>query len=140
MNSDQELIQNRSAKDILLFLLPSLLGVFLLMTPLVIEGQSTVMVSVIANFLRQQVSNFIPIYYLVLFIITFSTIIALIYRFSKPTWLESNHLLKEVADISPLWLFVRVTGCVLAWLVAFGRIWGLPEIIWSPDTGGLDPF
>ncbi|EFR31620.1 YjiH family protein [Eremococcus coleocola] len=140
MNSDQELIQNRSAKDILLFLLPSLLGVFLLMTPLVIEGQSTVMVSVIANFLRQQVSNFIPIYYLVLVIISFSTVIALIYRFSKPTWLESNRLLKEVADISPLWLLVRVTGCVLAWLVAFGRIWGLPEIIWSPDTGGLILF
>lgn len=140
MSSDTQTHQKYSLKQLLLFILPSLAGVLLLMTPLKINGQSTVMVSVIADFLKESISKLVPIYVLVLVVIIISSGLALLYKFSKPAFIEKNELLKSAAQVSNFWLGVRLVGLLMGFLVAFGKDLGLPELIWGMDTGGLILF
>lgn len=139
MNSDNEHSNESnnvkfSLKDILNFLIPSILGVLLLMTPFNIGGQSTVLVSVISNAIYDGIDSVVPIYILVLVCIFVSTFLGLVYRILKPEWIENNELLKEVSDVSSFGLFVRFLGLILGLMTAFE--FG-PSLIYSPDTGGL---
>ncbi|MCZ0718092.1 YjiH family protein [Aerococcus kribbianus] len=127
-------------KQKLNFIIPSLLGVLLLMIPFQINGQSTVLVSVIADWIRETINSIVPIYYLVILVITISFLLGIIYKFFKPKFIEENDLLLEAADVSNFWLLVRFVGLILAFAVAFGQEWGVPELIWGPDTGGLILF
>lgn len=129
-----------SAGQILRFVIPSIIGVLLLMTPFKLKGESTVMVSILSKGIQAGVGNLIPIYVLVLIAITFSLLLAIIYKVAKPDFIEKNEALKDVANISAFWFVIRIVGFVLAFTVAFGEKTGLPEIIWSGDTGGLILF
>ncbi|MGI5950211.1 YjiH family protein [Peptoniphilus sp.] len=119
---------------ILRFLIPSILGVLLLMTPFKKDGESTIMVSVISKALNNGINSVVPIYILVLICIVISCSLAIIYKIKKPDWIENNELLKEVSDVSNFWLFARLVGLAIGFMTAFEVG---PEIIYSPDTGGL---
>ena len=121
-------------KRILKFIIPSIIGVLLLMTPFEKDGSSTVMASVLSKAVNSGIDSIIPIYILVLICIFISCILALIYKISKPSFIENNEILKNAADISNFWLIVRFIGLVLGLMTAF-KVG--PEIIYSPDTGGL---
>lgn len=121
-------------KKILKFIIPSIIGVLLLMTPFEKDGSSTVMASVLSKAVNSGIDSIIPIYILVLICIFISCILALIYKISKPSFIENNEVLKNAADISNFWLLVRFIGLILGLMTAF-KVG--PEIIYSPDTGGL---
>lgn len=121
-------------KRILKFIIPSIIGVLLLMTPFEKDGSSTVMASVLSKAVNSGIDSIIPIYILVLICIFISCILALIYKISKPSFIENNEVLKNAADISNFWLLVRFIGLILGIMTAF-KVG--PEIIYSPDTGGL---
>lgn len=123
-----------SKNRILKFLIPSILGVFLLMTPLKKDGESTIMVSLISNAINDGINSVVPIYKLVLVCITVSCALAIIYKFFKPDWIKNNDLLREVAAVSNFWIFARLVGLVIGFMTALEIG---PEIIYSPDTGGL---
>lgn len=140
MSEDNAHKEQFTWKDKLNFIIPSVLGVLLLMTPFQINGESTVMVSVISDFIRDGINSVVPIYYLVIITIFISLLLAAIYRFFKPDFIKNNHILLEAADVSWFELFVRFFSLILAIVVAFGEQWGLPQLIWGPDTGGLILF
>lgn len=140
MSEDDAHKEQFTWKDKLNFIIPSVLGVLLLMTPFQINGESTVMVSVISDFIRDGINSVVPIYYLVIITIFISLLLAAIYRFFKPDFIKNNHILLEAADVSWFELFVRFFSLILAIVVAFGEQWGLPQLIWGPDTGGLILF
>lgn len=119
---------------VLKFIVPSLIGVLLLMTPFKINGQSTVMVSVISKAIYQAIESVVPIYILVLISIVISFVLALIYRLFKPKFIKNNDLLREVSDISLFWLLARLLGLIFAFMTVFK--FG-PELIYGDDTGGL---
>lgn len=121
-------------KRILKFIIPSIIGVLLLMTPFEKDGSSTVMASVLSKAVNSGIDSIIPIYILVLICIFISCILALIYKISKPSFIENNEVLKNAADISNFWLLVRFTGLILGLMTAF-KVG--PEIVYGPDTGGL---
>ena len=104
------------------------------MTPFEKDGSSTVMASVLSKAVNSGIDSIIPIYILVLICIFISCILALIYKISKASFIENNEILKNAADISNFWLIVRFIGLVLGLMTAF-KVG--PEIIYSPDTGGL---
>lgn len=120
--------------QILKFIIPSLLGVLLLMTPFKKDGASTIMVSVFSKAINSGINSVIPIYKLVLTCIVISCALAIIYKVAKPKWIEENELLKGIADISNFWLFARLVGLCIGFMTALEIG---PEIIYSPDTGGL---
>ena len=121
-------------KRILKFIIPSIIGVLLLMTPFEKDGSSTVMASVLSKAVNSGIDSIIPIYILVLICIFISCILALIYKISKPSFIENNEVLKNAADISNFWLLVRFIGLILGLMTAF-KVG--PEIVYGPDTGGL---
>ena len=123
-----------TTKRILKFVIPSIIGVLLLMTPFQKDGSSTVMASVLSKAVNSGIESIVPIYILVLICIVISCILALIYKISKPSFIENNEILKNAADVSNFWLVVRFIGLVLGLMTAF-KVG--PEIVYSPDTGGL---
>ncbi|WP_282920770.1 YjiH family protein [Ignavigranum ruoffiae] len=126
--------QRYSTKDILLFVIPSLIGVLLLMTPFTYQGSQTVAVSVLSNSINDWINSIVPIHYVILAVITISCVLSLMYTLFKPKFIENNAVLKDASDVSLFWLFVRLVGMVLGFMTAF-KIG--PELIWSEDTGGL---
>lgn len=135
MNNDNESYNKKvSIKELLNFLIPSIIGVLLLMTPFNIDGQSTVLVSVLSNAIYDGIDSVIPIYILVLICIFISCSLGLIYRLFNPKWIEGNEVLKGVSDVSTFWLFARFVGLVLGVMTAFKLG---PDLIYSDNTGGL---
>lgn len=123
-----------STGQLLLFVIPSIIGVLLLMTPFKEGEGSTVIVAKMANFIREGVDGVVKIYILVMITITASCLLALLYRFAKPAFIENNPVLKEASDISTFWLIVRLVGLVLGFMTAFKAG---PEIVWGEYTGSL---
>ncbi len=134
-------MNNKSASvslgSVLKFVLPSLVGVLLMMTPFQSADGTTVGVAVMARFINNAINSIVPIYYLVLACIVISCALAILYRLGKPQFIENSALLKGLSDISTFWLVSRLVGLVFGFMVAFQAG---PEIIWHEYTGGLILF
>ena len=126
-----------SAGQILKFLIPSIIGVLLLVTPFKKNGSSAVAASILSNFIHDSLNKWIPIEILVLLVITVSCLLAVIERIAKPRWIERRPWLKEVSDISDFQLITRLTAWIFGCMTAF-KIG--PELIWDKTTGGLVLF
>lgn len=123
---------------ILKFVIPSMIGVLLLMTPIKnAQGGSVVGVSIISKALNKGINSLVPIQYVALACIIVSTFLAIIYKVLKPDFIENSKILKEVSKVSDFWILARITGCLIGIMTAF-KIG--PEIVWSDGTGGLILF
>ena len=114
------------------FLIPSLIGLFLFVTPIRSEGNLTIPIAVIANALLNVMGeNSTLIIYL---LISISTIVTVIHKLHPIPFLQSHEKLNTLFDVKGIWLVVRLVGFVFANLL----FWGVgPEMILSEDTGGL---
>ncbi|MCF6462152.1 YjiH family protein [Clostridium sp. Cult1] len=124
--------KNFSAGDYLKFIVPSVIGVLLLMFPFKYEGDTTILVALLAGGLTGLLESILPT--IIVIIITLTGIMTLAYKFSKPAFIEKSEFLKSVFDVSNFWIATRIIGVILAILVYFEIG---PEWIWSGDTGGL---
>ncbi|WP_341503084.1 YjiH family protein [Gallaecimonas sp. GXIMD4217] len=130
-----ETVLNRplaSKRNLLMFLLPSLIGVLLFMTPVTYQGDITIPIAVLAKSLQALLSDSMTA--IVTVIIAVTAIASLLTRLFKPAWISNNAFLKELLDVSPMWLLARVLGAVFVVLVYFGMG---PEALRSDATGGL---
>lgn len=122
----------RKISDYLKFILPSLLGIFLLMVPFQYEGETTIMVALLANLFTAQFDAILPT--VVLLLIGLSAVMTIVYRAFQPKFIENNKFLNDLFDVSLIWTGIRFVGFILATMTYFQ--WG-PAIIWSANTGGL---
>lgn len=118
-----------SLGDYFKFLIPSVLGVLLLMVPFQYQGKTTIFVALLASKLSEVLAGQIPL--IVLIFIGISAILSLVFKISKPK--EINRF-NSMFLVSTPWVFIRLLGFVLAAII-FTKIG--PEFIWSEDTGGL---
>jgi len=116
----------------LILLLPSLLGVFLFMTPIPAEKGLTIPVAVMANQLKTTLGSWMP--YLLAFIVTVSAVVTLGVKLLKPTQIPSSSFAGKLFSPSWGWVWVRVLGAVLLLLVLSGLG---PAFITSQATGAL---
>lgn len=121
-----------SAGDYLKFIVPSIIGVLLLMFPFKYEGETTILVALLAGGLTGLLESVLPT--VIVIVITLTGIMTLAYKFSKPAFIENSEFLKSVFDVSNFWIITRIVGVLLSILVYFEIG---PEWIWSEDTGGL---
>ena len=117
------------------FLLPSLLGVFLFMTPIPYNGSVTIPVAILAKLFTTGIGDWAK--WLITALICSSALMSSYVLFAKPSWLGKSPLLTALFKLSPGWYAVRMAGAamVLAIVSGFG-----PEVIRSEDTGGLILF
>ncbi|MBU5439185.1 YjiH family protein [Tissierella sp. MSJ-40] len=121
-----------SLNDYLKFIIPSALGVLLLMFPFKYEGETTIVVALLAGKVTGGLEDILPT--IVLMFITFTGIVTILYKIFKPSIIENSEFLKGIFNVSNFWTAVRIVGLVLCFLVYF-QIG--PEWIWSESTGGL---
>ncbi len=119
-------------KSVLLFLIPSLVGILLFMTPIVYNGDITIPIAILSNSLLALLGELLPA------IATAFMLICLlgtaVYKLAKPAFLEKNSFTKNLFDISPLWMALRAIGSIFAVITLYQLG---PEWIYSENTGGL---
>lgn len=124
--------QKYSIIDYLKFIIPSLIGILLLMVPFEYEGDTTIMVALLANKLTSTLETMLPT--IILFFITLTGVSTIVYKAFKPSLIEENSFLKGIFDVTPVWVISRLVGLVIVFMVYF-KVG--PEWIYSDDTGGL---
>lgn len=118
--------------DYLKFIVPSVIGVLLLMFPFQYKGETTIVVALLATKFTELLGGVLPT--VIFGFISFTAIVTVIYKMAKPKIIRENEFLKELFDVTIFWAVVRFIGFILAGLVYFEIG---PEWIWSENTGGL---
>ncbi|WP_033541335.1 YjiH family protein [Planococcus sp. CAU13] len=127
-----------SASTWLLFLIPSLLGILLFLTPIPIPNAETgetewmVTVAVLANWLAGNIESVVP--WIMLAILTIAAIGSLVYITKKPNKSDDVPFFDKLFNVSLFWTITRVLAAVFAFMVLFQVG---PEAVWNENTGGL---
>jgi len=114
------------------FLIPSLIGLFLFMAPISYQGDLTIPVAILAKSIQAVLGEYLVS--IMTAIIAFMSVASILSTIFKPTFITSNSFLNNLFNPSPLWLAVRLIGGAAA-SMAFFQIG--PEFIWEENTGGL---
>ncbi|MDV7103833.1 YjiH family protein [Vibrio sp. TH_r3] len=130
-NEQATLLEPRE-KPFWIFIIPSLIGLFLFMAPISYQGDITIPVAILAKGLSVLLGDsIIP---LVTAIIALMAIATLCYRIVKPAFIRNIAFLDRLLTPSLLWLIVRVIGGVAVIMTYFHLG---PKAIWEENTGGL---
>ena len=132
MDNVNTVSSSKSKKNFWVFLIPSLLGLFLFMAPVSFQGELTIPVAVLAGALKDLLGDLIvPI---ITFVIGFMSVATILNKVAKPAFVANNAFLTGLFDPSLLWFAVRTIGgiAVLMTYFQFG-----PKSIWEENTGGL---
>ena len=113
------------------FIIPSLLGIFLLMFPLYINGEITLIVAIWADVIDKYLGHVMPIIAVILISISFLGVIFT--KLVQPQFILANNFLRNLFDVGPIALLTK-TGAFIFALLALFQVG--PEFIWSEDTGG----
>ena len=118
--------------NFLMFLIPSLIGLFLFMAPITYNGDITIPVAVLAKSIQSAFDGYLVA--MVTAIIGFMSVASLLTKVLKPSFITSNSFLNGLFNPTLPWLIVRIVGgvCVLFTFFQVG-----PKAIWEPNTGGL---
>ncbi len=119
-------------KNWIRFLIPSLTGMFLFVTPVNQGGHMTIPVAVMAHWLLSVIEQDALMILWVL--ISLSTFVTLIHRTFGIPWLHKYEKLNDLFGIKGFWLVVRVAGFMIVNMLMFEVG---PEIIIGESTGGL---
>jgi nucleoside recognition membrane protein YjiH len=132
MNSVDISKTNYSNSQLSSFILPSVIGILLFMTPIPHNGEVTIPIAVLSNYLYGSLEPVLPVIMTVL--ISISAIGSLITKVLCPNFIRQSNLLYSLFNVTPLWLVSRILGMVfaIATLLQVG-----PEWIWSENTAGL---
>ncbi|MCG9694791.1 MULTISPECIES: YjiH family protein [Vibrio] len=114
------------------FLIPSLIGLFLFMAPISYQGDLTIPVAILAKSIQAVFGEYLVS--IITAIVAFMSVASVLSTIFKPTFITSNSFLNGLFNPSPLWLAVRLIGGAAAFM-AFFQVG--PEFIWEENTGGL---
>ncbi|OOV88700.1 YjiH family protein [Oceanospirillum linum] len=112
------------------FIIPSLLGLLLFMTPVAYDGSVTIPVAVLAGMFKSLLGDQAPL--VVTGLICIAAILSVVTTFFKP--LHNHKLIKTLFLTSYPWLVMRVLGAVFA-IMTINELG--PGMIWHEYTGAL---
>ena len=114
------------------FLIPSLVGIFLFVTPINMNGSITIPIAVAANWLLNLMGDYTLT--IIWFLISASTIVTIIHKWVGIGLLKRNEKLNNLFSVKGFWFIVRMIGFVFANMIFFD--FG-PDFIIGDVTGGL---
>lgn len=121
-----------SLATILTFIIPSLIGLLLFMTPIQYNETLTIPIAVIAKALQGFLGESIT--FMVTVVVLLMAILSVLSKLFNPPLLQRSPFLSELFNVSPIWLIIRILGALFITLT----YWQLgPEMIYSADTGAL---
>ncbi len=110
-------MENNNSKLKATFIVPSVIGILLFMIPIKYDGDWTICVKILADWIGYALQNVLPI--LCVIIITISAIMSVI-SLGKPKFITERPILNDTFSASPVWVVVRVLGAVFIWLTYLG--------------------
>lgn len=138
-------------KSVAMFLVPSLMGIFLFMIPIRYganglfdpNGDMTIIVKIIADNLKTMV-GYHNVAMLCAIVLTISAIMS-IWGLFKPKFMMKSSMLKECFVCAPVWVIIRMVGAGSVWLTfLFGEGFGgmenqskFVEVVAGADQGGI---
>ena len=113
------------------FLLPSILGVAIFLTPIPWGGSLTIVIGIVNDWIKNLMGAY-GLHFMVGILVTTSVLTVLGTMFSTG-WVQRNAMLKDLFDVLPIWLALRLLGTIfgLVYLLQIG-----PEILTSDEIGG----
>ncbi|WP_416147859.1 YjiH family protein [Salipaludibacillus sp. HK11] len=114
------------------FLIPSIIGVGLFMTPVPTEEGFTIPVALLSGALEGMLIEVLPAIMTAIIILSFLG--SLIHKGFRPHFMDKKLFLRNLFDVSPFWFIVRFVAVILAVMTLFELG---PEAVHSADTGGL---
>jgi len=125
-------VEMLSEKRFYKFLIPSLIGVFLFVTPIQYEGSLTIPIAVAANKLLDFMGS--ATLTIIWALISLSAVITIIHKTIGIAFLKKNEKLDNLFNVKGFWLIVRMIGFLFANMIYFD--FG-PDIIIGDLTGGV---
>ncbi|MFV0517097.1 MAG: YjiH family protein [Aminipila sp.] len=121
------------------FLIPSIIGVVLFMIPVKYNGEWTICVKILADFIGGLIGGVLPV--LCVAIVTISAIMSAV-ALAKPKFITERPMLNDTFSTSIIWVVVRVLGAVFIWLTYLGidagdEDTGLIHMITEGGAGGF---
>ena len=120
-----------SISSLLKFIIPSFIGILLFMTPLKINGQFTIPIAFLSNYLVEILNNVLP--FIATVLISISAIGSILIKIFK----SDNKILNSLFNVPLIWMIGRIVGMIFA-IFTYFQIG--PEFIWSDSTGGTVLF
>lgn len=114
------------------FLIPSLIGIFLFITPIQSEGNFTIPIAVFARMMLVFMGDYST--WIIYLLITVSGLITIGHKIWGFSFIKNDPKLENLFHIKGLWFWVRMLGVVLAHMIFFD--FG-PDMIIGDQTGGL---
>ncbi len=125
-------MKKKSLGTFFIFAIPSFLGLFLFMAPVMYKGDITIPIAVLSGMIQKGLEPYLP--EIMTAIVCLTLIGTLAAKVMRPQILNRNTFLKNLFDVSPVWIIARLIGAVFA-VCALFKIG--PKQIWSDATGGL---
>lgn len=129
---DQVISQNGKKSPWLMFLLPSLLGVFLFMAPISYQDSLTIPIAILAKSVQALFDGMLPA--MVTFVIALTGVASIATKLLKPKAVLESSFLSGLLNPSLPWFVVQQLGAIFVVMTYFGIG---PEMIHHGDTGGL---
>lgn len=125
------MFNNYKLKDHLLFIIPSLIGIFLFITPVSTGDGMTIPIAVLAGWIQDLLTPHLSFIMMTIIIIT--ALFTVIGSLTKGKFYEKTPFFHQLFTTTPFWMITRVLASVFAIMVyyEFGT-----EAIYSPNTGG----
>ena len=118
-------------KTTLRFLLPSLLGVLLFLTPVPWNGTRTIIIGILVEWIKGLMGDFGV--YVVVGLTIVTCILTVMGTMFRGGWIHRHEKMKALFDVPMIWLLLRLVGMIfgLIYLFQIG-----PEILTSKEIGG----
>ena len=114
------------------FIVPSLIGVFLFITPIMSDGTMTIAIAVMLKWVVELITPIVD--YVLLILIILSTVLSLVARIIKPRWITDRNSLNTLLNPPMVWLMVRLLASVIVVMTLFEVG---PQVVWSSANGGF---
>lgn len=114
------------------FIIPSLIGVLLFMTPVKIDGGFTIPIAILADYVQTGLADSLS--FIMMLIILFTALLTVIYKFAKVTQDNNDSFFDRLFGVNWFWTVIRVLATVFAIMVYYEIGF---EAVYSEDTGGL---
>lgn len=133
MTSQQVTQQVRSKwQTLFIFLVPSLIGVFLFMTPVPSGEAFTIPIAIAAKAIKTELGEYIPL--IVTTIVAVMALSSALASALKPVWLTRFPFFNHLLVVSPIWLITRTLGAVFIIMTYFQVGF---EAVYAEHTGSL---
>src|SRR5699024_4484387 len=118
--------------DHIKFIVPSLLGIYLFMTPVKTDDGFTIPIAVLAGWVESRLTNYLSL--IMMGIIVLTAIFTLLMKVIGQDRIEGKEFLQRLFLVNTFWTVVRVIAAVFAIMIYF-QIGS--EVIYGEDTGQL---